>query len=480
MRQIHYALITVAAMTCIATTATAKDVKVSGITYSGNLTLPVLHPGDTVAVTVQPANLIDYSYTISLDKTEPLNQTMFPVVGVEPSLASERLQEVLEIPLAATAAAPDLPPGLLASYDRIAAKYDLVAVDVAKTTDAVEAAHATLNADLLASNGSWPSAFMASLDAFRLTAFGAVGSSACTNSSAICSRLSSLNADLDQLERSADRIAFTKAKATDPPTDVTITAFKSLIQALRVSVGKLVDRVEAARQRVDRWTRIIRSNPMPQVEQSFIVANESTRYTVHVKRTALDANGALPTATAAVETLAEIVFEGHALSRLLISTGIAALYKPNDVSFSIIGSVAPDKTRVFNVVRTQSSKTEMKPVVTIGVYTHPVDNFRHDLQEIRPFFCVGTEINASVKSYLVGGGFDTPFGLVLSVGLTNYSKTVLAPGWSEGQEVPKNSDGTAAIITTVPTKTRNAFGYYFSVQFRPAIFNKFLGFQKGS
>jgi hypothetical protein len=222
------------------------------------------------------------------------------------------------------------------------------------------------------------------------------------------------------------------------------------------------------------------SNPVPQVEQSFIVANDSTRYTAHVKRVALDANGAVPATDKVEETLAEIVFEGHALSRLLISMGLAAIYKPDDFSYDIVTSLDANNAKSFHVARTQSSRTTLKPIVTIGAYTHPVDNFRPDAKGLRPFFCVGSEINASASTYLLGGGIDTPYGLVLSLGVTNYRKTVLGDGFTLGQQVPATADGSGPLITPLPVKSRNAFGYYFGIQFRPAIFNKFLGFQKGT
>lgn len=70
------------ALAIFSTGAIAQSITVDGV--KGSVTQSVgriVHPGENVAVTIRPANLIVYSYAISVDNSDQLTAFIPPVVG---------------------------------------------------------------------------------------------------------------------------------------------------------------------------------------------------------------------------------------------------------------------------------------------------------------------------------------------------------------------------------------------------------------
>ena len=258
------------------------------------------------------------------------------------------------------------------------------------------------------------------------------------------------------------------------------------LDSARANMSRATHNFKAMDAILMRWSGILAEYASPVLDQSFRVDNESKRYIVQVKRVRvneaqlLDLGVELETIRDTI-TIATIPFEGHQKSRINLSIGFSVIYRPDNYSYGFVGTPKSDSMLTYTVQRTGDSQVALKPLVMIGVYFGSVDDFdlRRPECSIRNFmFMVGTELNLPINTLVVGLGYDFPIGLVLSGGATIYNKVVPASGWSEGQQVTLRN--LANVSSILPTESRSELGYYFSIGFRPSIFEALYGLIKPS
>jgi hypothetical protein len=258
----------------------------------------------------------------------------------------------------------------------------------------------------------------------------------------------------------------------------------ALIDTARSNLNQIANDFNSVSSVFMRWSRIVDEHTIPVLSQSFIINDESRRYTVQVKRVQVHDPylidlGKEIAANPDTTILATIPFEGHEKSRFNLSLGFAAMYRPDSYSYGIVGMPSSDSTLMYKTQRTGNSQVAIKTMVLLGIYFRSIDNFDHHRPNfsLRNFMLtIGTELSLPISTFVVGIGYDFPFGLVLGRGITSYSRTVPADGWPEGQQVSAVNFST--VQKTLPTETKSALGYYLSVGFRPVIFDALYGLLK--
>ena len=268
--------------------------------------------------------------------------------------------------------------------------------------------------------------------------------------------------------------------------DTLAEGYRTLIDAARADLNQAVNDFNSVSSVLMRWSRIVDEHTIPVLSQSLIINDESRRYTVQVKRVQVHDPylidlGKEIAANPDTTILATIPFEGHEKSRFNLSLDFAAMYRPDSYSYGIVGMPNSDSTLLYRTQRTGNSQVAMKPMVLLGIYFCSIDNFDQHRSNcsLRNFMLtIGTELNLPINTYVVGIGYDFPFGLVLGGGITSYGRTVPANGWPDGQQVSTVNFST--VQKTLPTETKSSLGYYVSVAFRPVIFDALYGLIKST
>lgn len=151
--------------------------------------------------------------------------------------------------------------------------------------------------------------------------------------------------------------------------------------------------------------------------------------------------------------------------------GITGVVTDPKMIVEIVNSVNADNSVKATVQRKTRDTFDTKAIASLGVYLfRRVDALDMNRGPV-PTLSVGVEV-AESPDYFAGVGLDWPSGLTVSLGITRYSETRLAPGWSEGQTIPLKEDGTPVIASPVTT-TSTAIAPYIAIQFRPTIFSAF-------
>lgn len=356
---------------------------------------------------------------------------------------------------------------------------------------------ATFAADL-SKEPTWPKDLDTTRDTFLVAAYGVPSSSAgrdnpinalrtltgesrrdCARDS-FCGRIDRATTDLRELQNAIEDAKIADAVANpDTSKRQDFSLIEAAANALSTKLTSTAATVNATRDQVDRWDSVMKRYPKPELTQTIVVDRTSRRYVVTVTRRPLSAPQPPSGQTdPAIEKIATVMFEGHALSRFLISTGIALLKRPDIRTYEVQTQIDSNNNKRYYVEENSSSATDFKPVMSIGAYLTPVDSFVIDNRWTpHPFLTVGTELSNQPSAYLAGGGIDFPVGLSLNFGVTSYTATRLGKGYTPGQEIPSTGTGDQQVpivnTSALPLRSTRKVGWYFSVQFRPAIFSAF-------
>ncbi len=501
----------IAVSVCAATPAPAVNASVDTITVNGITgsvtpgTKKVYGPNDIVTVEVSPANLITYGYTVAVDDSEQLKAFIPPVVGAPETTVTAGNAVLFDEALRMTiATAAPSNPNLIKLLQKARVDVDALAADTDTAIAAVDGMERTIDRELVGNATQWPQGLTTTRDLFIIAAYGSsiltasattggpldaltalksAGQGLCSQGS-FCQRTSEVTQEIRHLR---EQVEDAKLKDAEAEKDATKRQDFSLIEAVVTALDSRMTTIGASisstRERVDRWKAIITRYPTPKLSQRILVDLVSRRYIVTVTRRPLSAP--LPATgqpDLVSEKLSTVMFEGHTRSRFLLATGVGLLSKAQDRAFEVQTRL-DGNTKKFFVAEKSTKRTEFKPLMTIGTYLSPVDNFVVDQRWTpRPFFSVGTDLSSSPSFYLVGGGIDFPVGLTLNGGITTYEATRLGKGYVVGQEIPgvdSSSDHVPLVTTaTLPLRTDRKVGYYISIQFRPAIFAAFRDLAK--
>jgi hypothetical protein len=451
------ATVSSAATRCNASSPTR--IVVDGIT--GEVTYPstehlIAHPGDIVVIGIKRADLIQYRYAIKVASKEAL-VTHYTIVGAGTLAdAQQDLNAVSAGGGTPGASAEAIPATLQGDYVKAHAALMALRDEVTDSIAALQQTERDIESGI--ADCAWPNT-LATASSNYLAKAG-------TGPSSYLARARKLRDDLQDILRQLH----IDGKTYD-------ASFESLVTGDQTAVASLIDSVETGRAVVNRWTTITVGNPVPYVELRIPINDTSNAFTIEITRaavsgTSVPAAAGAPAAAAAAAAdppFATVNFESHAASRMGVAIGMAAIGKPDDRTYDLVRSLTSDNKVTVHVRETKRSRLDLKPVASINWYTNPVDSFA--LQRPPQFLVLaGAEVSSDPKTYLLGAGFDFSGGALLTFGITRYTRTKLATGWTPGQEVPLTSDGTTTVISAVPTRTSDALGYFVSFQLRPAIF----------
>jgi len=456
-------------------------VDVDGVT--GQVTVPdgrpflVVLPLDSVIVNVTRADTIHFAYTIKLTSSDAISP-YYSVVGAGDVRGGTALSSLSVVPTPTALPTPSLATGagsaksvgdLAVAFQKVAMATGIVKKYFA---DALAAAVSTERAitTSMPPTGGWPPNVDSESKAFS------------SSSTQINDNIGLLRMGIDEI-----RQGIVNLEADPKVTDADVKSLTKLsdgLDKLAVDLTSVADANLKANAEVQRWRRLIATNPRATVSSSFVLDRQSKRYTFTITRQAVGTLAAAasadtpPSGTGATgDTLATVVVESHSLSRFILSAGVAALYLPHSDSFAIVDQL--DGTTVKHFVRrTATDSFRFRPVVTLGTYFSPVDDL-DPARGYRWFVFGGTEIASSIEHYLLGVGIDSPMGITVGVSAASYKKTRLGIGYTENQEVPSGTDGKA-LVASAPTSTRQSIGIAIVVAFRPAIFSLFQKAQKPS
>lgn len=501
--------------------ATEYVIKVDGIT--GEISLPeiinagttsnattkfkalVFEPGDLVKVQIVRANLITYGYRITLDKEEVLTVHHVIIGGPTVTDADQGGGTRDLLPLDRSAST-GVDAALIEEYERIAKNLRAVDRRLAELQSTVADTESEVSGTMCAAGSGWPyrlletrsQVYCALTGQGRKTSGGCVARASALDIAASCSE-SPLRVKLGDIEDALAALSGRLAVTKHEENDGGFASLQTAVTGLATSIEKSRAVAKTLQQTVDRWWEVMLSHPEATLSSTFLVDDISKRYTVAAYR--FDANNPPPekkVETAgddkkndakdaakdtakndAMERIANVVFEGHAFSHLNFALGLAHAYRSGNDTFEIVKSIAADKTTMAHVERKSHDTIQTKPIASLGVYLfRRVDGMDMKRGPV-PMLSVGVEV-AQSPDYFAGLGLDWPSGLTVSVGATRYQKTRLAPGWSIGQAVPLNADGTPAIAAPVTT-TSTTLAPYIAIQFRPTIFRAFSAlFRSGS
>lgn len=482
---------------------TVDTITINGVTgqVTGGSSAPY-GPDQFVEVRIAPANLIAYAYTVTVDNSEQLKAFIPPIVGAADATVTPGRSGPFDFTLDLDLFQRALPANksLIDEYRATRRLVQDLVEDTGESIVAVDEAERRIDRALAASSTVvWPPELDSTRSLFLIGAFGSddltpraavvlpqvaldqlrnTGEGICSANS-LCQRAAVAARAVQTLQ---DHIEDAKLRDASAQPDQTKRQDFSLIEdaaeALATAVTTVRSGLARTRDRVDRWKAITTRYATPQLSQRVLIDRVSRRYVVTVTRRPV--NAPLPATgqpDTAAERLASTMFEGHTLSRLLFATGIGVLYRPDVRTFEVQTRLDGD-TKKFFVAQKSSTKTEFKPMMTIGAYLKPVDNFVvNEKWTPRTFVSVGTELATSPSTYLLGAGLDFPAGVTLNGGITSYEGSDLGEGYIIGQEIPGTGTGAdrAPLVSTaaLPLRTRRLVGYYISVQFRPAIFSAF-------
>jgi hypothetical protein len=420
----------------------------------------VFYPGDVVTVRIIKANLLFYSYRVVLNSEQKLVQS-YNVVGV-----GHLPEKGPNQPLGPPAKTP------YASYEGFGNLFKTIGElqdELRRRQDALMRFYENPSL-VVKDDGSWSDLLIAQVKSWP------------EMSQKLRAKFRDFSYLLDTLYAQYFQIVCRKS----PGDSLGAKGSLTLIDTARAHLNQAVNDFNSATSVLMRWSRIVDEHEIPVLSQSFLINDESRRYTVQVKRVQvhdpyLTNVGKEIAANPDTTILATIPFEGHEKSRFNLSVGFSAMYRPNSYSYGIVGMPSSDSTLMYKTQRTGNSQIAMKPLVLLGMYFCSIDNFDQQRSNSSPrnfMLTIGTELSLPVSTYVVGIGYDFPFGLVLGGGITSYNRTVPANGWPEGQQVSAINYST--VQKTLPTETKSALGYYLSVAFRPAIFDALYGLLKST
>jgi hypothetical protein len=224
---------------------------------------------------------------------------------------------------------------------------------------------------------------------------------------------------------------------------------------------------------ITRWNVIIHGTK-PETIQEVLLPQEAKRYHIQIRRYATSAyarTASYDPTKPDTATVATISFETRTRSRINFALGVAGSYQPQ-FSYGFVGSPGSSGEVGYRVTEIERTTWSTDYVATIGVYFGAVDDVLDKFWDWdRCMIIFGSHIATSPRFFVVGLAYDLPFGLVLGFGLTPYTRTSLASGWSEGQVVPES---TKTAVGSVPTTKKTEAGYFASLEFRPKIFQAFV------
>lgn len=419
----------------------------------------VFYPGDIVTVRIVKANLLFYSYRIALNSEQKLVQS-YNVVGVgqliEKTLTQAR-REPARVPYASYEGFGSLFKTIGDLQDELRRRQDTLMTFYENPSLVVK------------DDGSWSDPLTNKVKSWPGT------------SQKLRARFRDISYQLDTLYAQYLQIVCKKTSG-----DTLAKGYMTLIDAARADLNQAVNDFNSVSSVFMRWSRIVDEHTIPVLSQSFLINDESRRYTVQVKRVQVHDPylidlGKEIAANPDTTILATMPFEGREKSRFNLSLGFAAMYRPDSYSYGIVGMPSSDSTLMYKTQRTGNSQVAMKPMVLLGIYLCSIDNLDQHRSNcsLRNFMLtIGTELNLPINTYVVGIGYDFPLGLVLGGAITSCSRTVPANGWPEGQQVSAVNFST--VQKTLPTETKSALGYYVSVAFRPVIFDALYGLIKST
>ena len=484
-------------MTCMIDSSLSKELTVvingiSGEIIENPMTKPnleanIVRPGDAVKVKIVNANLIHYKYEIIQSSNEELSINYsiagFGVVGdlqaidtsgFLPDSKASIMDVFKQIEISPSPQLSDLLKDYLNTTQQVTNIGMLISKEVykiQKINDNIDGIWPRQPED------DWPSDLEETIDYVKLS----------DGLTEICQQIDSTKLKLSYfiLENSRKLLSATDTETKKLENE---NKFAEVLNAHseinKNKIGELQNLLDKTQKMLDRWASIIKAHPKPVLTQSFPTDQISRRYTIKIQRTALSEEAqAIQQSTDKDEkgkilpsTIASFSFESHAWHRLNVSLGLAGVYKPDCREYSIVPSISDDGTKTFSVQESKKSQFSICPVASLGIYFNRVDYYNPD----RPpawMGILGVEISSSPKQYFAGLGVDFKGGWLIQAGFTHYSGTTLSDDWKVDQAVPSTDDGKA-LVETVPVKSRDNIGAFFSVSFRPGIFKAFSSLQK--
>ena len=464
-------------------------IKVNGLSGKVDERFRVVRPGKLVTVIVCPADLIDYEYTIEPTQQEVLQEN-FSIVGEPPTFKFPSVAKE------AAAVKPPPPPPLealglkekdndpdwlsLQAFRTLRADLDTARKAVNALTGDVSATASSLFASDPKGCEGWPANLIK-----QVTSFTSEYPGHAVELEDLNDRAKNLLRGLDDRDL-RDKLANPAIKPSPFRTDL-----RQAIEDLQATIKELEDNLAAASKMVDRWKEVMAAHPEPRLEQTFLMAPVSARYTISVQRKPITPEGlkseppSVGTDLTKIEasTIASVRFEDRALYRFNLSLGMAGVWRGDNREFTAAPSLDSDNNVTYHVRESNHDSTKVEGAAFLGIYIGKgVDNF-NPTRSIAPMVMIGTEISASPSEFFVGLGVDFPSGVVLGAGLTEYQSVSLGKGWKVGQVVPFKTDSngkptTDLVVSTIPTVKKNAVGAYLFLGFRPSIFRAFLAARK--
>lgn len=459
-------------------------IKINGVTGQVIESLDVARPGDQVKVEVCPADLINYEYTI--EKTEVKLSEGFSIVGV--GTVFEPTSGVGTVP---TGKAPE-PKGLAAVPEDDVGKELLkdfrslrekIGNERKQVVQALEPVVKASTGQLFAGATNcqpWPTEIQ------TLAGNGVSDPPFFSTYDTRVEGLNELEAERQGLLARIKDIQLVNLLAGKEKSTTFLDALQQEIEAIQGEISSLKRDLDSARTLVDRWAKILGHHGEPKLTETFLMPQASTRFTIGVKRKPItpESRNELPVGTevAKIESslIATTTFENRALHRFNVSLGMAGAWRENSRDFEVAPSFGSDGNVAFHVREVKQDELETEAAAFLGIYLGAaVDNFN---PERKPAFMLmlGSDISSSPSDFFLGVGLDTPLGVVVGIGLTEYEGISLADGWRVNQEVLQGTGDQAGKpkVATIPKQKDDALGAYVMLGFRPSIFKAFLDRRK--
>jgi hypothetical protein len=468
------------ATVCSRDCASGCLIQVNGL--SGKVDNPhvaVARPGAVVTVRVCPADLINFQYSVKTTSTELLQEN-FSIVGVAPD--SQAASGAQMVALSETSrqgkgfdAQKDEDKALLQTFWDIRKDLNKERTVVNALNGDVNTTASSLFAEQPTSCTQWPTKIKTQVADFK------------TQSGNHITKLDALNGRCDDLLAAlVDRDL--QDKLADPAAEATAfrSGLKDEIEKLQAMIQALKENLGKSRQVVNRWEGIMASHPEPLLEQTFLMAQVSTRYTIGVERKPITPEGlrneppSADLSNVEASTIASVRFEDRAFHHFNISLGMIGSWRGDNRGFTVDSSLDSSNNVTHHVRESNRDTTKFEGAAFLSIYLNQqgADNF-DPKRGPAPMVMLGTEISSSPSEFFLGFGVDFPSGFILGLGATRYQSVSLGKGWKVGQEVPSklDSDGnptTEPRISDLPTEKKDAIGGYFFIGFRPAIFKAFV------